>query len=352
MKTVHYIIVGLGLAGLAFAEKALGQGKKVVVFDTKTNAASRVAAGLYNPVILKRYTLPYQAEEQLDLTTRFFKNLSEKLQIDATRPMPVWKILSSVEDQNNWFTASDKPGMGRFIKPQLMKPENGSIEAPFQLGEVQESGKVDIPELLDAYRIYLASEEILITENFDHSLIQFKDDAVIYKDIQAGHIVFAEGFGLKQNTFFNELPLVGNKGEYLIIEAAQLQLKTALKSGIFIVPLGKDRYKVGATFNWKDKNWENTQAARDEILAKLKKMINCEYKVVDQIAGIRPTTGDRRPLIGKHPKHKQLALLNGLGTRGTMMGPYLANLLFQHLENDGVLPPEVDVNRFASKMRD
>ena len=38
-------------------------------------------------------------------------------------------------------------------------------------------------------------------------------------------------------------------------------------------------------------------------------------KLVEQFAGIRPTVQmDRRPLVGLHPKHPRLAVLNGLGT--------------------------------------
>ena len=58
MKEVDYIIVGLGLAGIAFAEHCERANKRFVVFDQGGDGASRVAAGLYNPVILKRYSLP------------------------------------------------------------------------------------------------------------------------------------------------------------------------------------------------------------------------------------------------------------------------------------------------------
>jgi glycine oxidase len=39
--------------------------KKIVVIDNNQNASSKVAGGLYNPVILKRFTAVWNAQEQL-----------------------------------------------------------------------------------------------------------------------------------------------------------------------------------------------------------------------------------------------------------------------------------------------
>ena len=52
---------------------------------------------------------------------------------------------------------------------------------------------------------------------------------------------------------FNDLPLDGTKGELLIIKAPDLQLDVVIKSSVFILPIGKDLYKVGATYDWLDK---------------------------------------------------------------------------------------------------
>ena len=113
--------------------------------------------------------------------------------------------------------------------------------------------------------------------------------------------------------------------------------------------MGDDLYKVGATFNWQEKDCFTTSAAREELVEKLEAVINCDYKIVDQEAAVRPTTGDRRPLLGVHPEYSQLALLNGLGTRGTMMAPYLAEQLYKHLEYNEPLDSDAQILRFPKK---
>ena len=106
MKEVDYIVVGFGLSGMAFCEQLERNGHSFVVIDKQTEAASRVAAGLINPVILKRYTMPWQGEEQFDLAKAFFKRLQNRLEVEAIQEIPVYKLFASVEDQNNWFEAA------------------------------------------------------------------------------------------------------------------------------------------------------------------------------------------------------------------------------------------------------
>ena len=62
--------------------------------------------------------------------------------------------------------------------------------------------------------------------------------------------------------------------------------------------------------------------------------ITCEYKVVNHVAGIRPTVVDRRPLIGGHPEYSNLFILNGFGSRGVLIGPQLSHELYKYIEED------------------
>ena len=152
---------------------------------------------------------------------------------------------------------------------------------------------------------------------------------------------------MKQNPFFNYLPLNEAKGELITIHAPALDIDFLLKSTLFVLPLGNHLYKVGATFNWTDKTSNPSEEGKIELIDKLAKVINVPYKIMDQTAGIRPTVAGRRPLVGKHPKHQNLAILNGLGTRGVMIGPTVAKALYNHLENQEELEKDIDIIRFG-----
>lgn len=348
---IDYIVVGLGLAGIAFCEELETAGKEFVVFEDDSQQSSTVAGGLYNPVILKRFTPVWNADEQLEIAMPFYKVLEKKLQTAFDEKLEVLRRFVDVEEQNMWFEASDKPKLSKYLDTKLITNTNRAIDASFSLGRVKETGRIFTGKLLKAYREYLQNKNSLRIENFQYDKLSIADNSVTYQNIQAKKIVFCEGFGIKQNPFFSYLPLNGTKGELLTIKAPNLKVDSVIKSSVFIIPMGNDIYRIGATYNWEDKTNLPTEEAKNELVEKLSKLIKCEYEIIDQVAGIRPTVADRRPLIGTHPKHTQIAVLNGLGTRGVMIGPTVAKQLYNHLMHQAELPDEINIKRFEKRYR-
>lgn len=346
---IDYIIVGSGLAGICFAETATQNEKRFVMISDHSQNASLVAAGMYNPLVLKRFTMAWQAERQLDLAMPFYSRMQERLGVQFDHKLRVARILSSVEEQNNWFVTLDKPAFGRFMSADLLPNTNAFVKAPHQLGEVKETGRIDTVKMRECLLEQLHKKQQFLDETFDYSGLEVNESHIVYKDIKARNIIFAEGYGLKQNPWFNYLPLVGTKGEYLSIFAPELKEEKALKSACFLIPLGGGYYKVGATYKWKDKTSKTTIEAREELIQKLQKFISVDFEVVDQVAGIRPTVTDRRPLVGRHPdpRFKQLFVLNGFGSRGVLIGPYAAEALFAQIEKNQALDTQMDISRFA-----
>lgn len=344
---VDYIIVGLGLAGLAFCEELVAANKSFIVFEDNSQQSSLVAGGVYNPVILKRYSPVWQAREQLDTALPFYEKLEKKLKIRFDEKFVIKKSFKSIEDQNNWFAAFDKPTVAPFLDANLDSKRYKGVIADYGLGNVKEAGRIDTHKLVENYRKYLKENQWIRFSNFNHQEITFKNNLVQYLDITANRIVFAEGFGVKQNPYFKNLPLEEVKGELITINAPDLNINFLLKSTLFVLPLGNNNYKVGATFNHKDKTSNPSKEGKEELVTKLKKVINVPYTIVHQTGGIRPTVKDRRPLVGVHCKFLQLSILNGLGTRGVMIAPTVAKNLFNHLENNEKLDAEIDIKRFS-----
>lgn len=343
---VDYIIVGLGLAGLAFAEQLAKHNKSFVVFEDKSQQSSLVAGGTYNPVILKRFTPVWNGHEQLQYAMPFYEELEEKLNQKFDTKFKTIKVFNSVGDENNWFTASDKPMLSHYMKPEVYRKEINGVIANFGYGELKGTGWINTKKLLSAYKELLKREEKLIQESFNYSDLKIEENQVGYKHIKVKKVVFCEGFGLKKNPFFNYLPLNGTKGETIVIHSPDLKIDFQLKSTVFVFPLGDDLYKVGATFNWTDKTSIPTQEGREELIEKLKKVITVPYTIIEQSAGIRPTVKDRRPLVGTHLKYQNLAVLNGLGTRGVMIAPTVSKNLLNHLEKGEELDKEINIKRF------
>jgi glycine/D-amino acid oxidase-like deaminating enzyme len=345
-KEVDYIIVGLGLAGLAFSRTLQQQNKSFIVFEDNSQNASLVASGMYNPIVLKRFTPVWKAKTQLKEAIPFYKELELLLQNKYNYGVAIYRVFKSIEEQNNWAVASDKPLLSNYMIPQIINKKIVGVLSDYGFGKLKNTGRILTKLVLNDYKRYLTERNLIKFKTFNYTSLKINEKHIEYENLIAKHIVFCEGFGLKKNPFFNYLPMQEAKGELLTIHAPQLAIDFMIKSSVFVLPIGKHYYKVGATFNWKDKTLNATQEGRQELIDKLSAVINTPYKIVTQSAGIRPTVKDRRPLVGKHPIYKNMAILNGLGTRGVMIAPWAANQLYHHLENDKDLDFEITINRY------
>ena len=348
-KMIDYLIIGSGLGGIAFAETALQQHKSILVFDNGLAGASKVSAGLYNPVVLKRFTPLADAAEHLLLLHEFYAQLESKLNCKLDYRIPVLRRFFSIEEQNNWFIAADKESMSPFLATNLITTKYHGIDAAFDYGRVKDTGFIDVATLLQHYENYLRKNSLMVTETFDHNQIIMTAEGLQYKKIKARHIIFAEGFGMHCNPFFEGLPLDGAKGEILVIRAPELNLDVIINTSIFILPLGDDLFKIGATYNWMDKTNMPTDEAKLELLDKLKEVLSSSFEIVAHYAGVRPTVKDRKPLVGTHADYSQLHILNGLGTRGVMLAPAMAKILFEHIEYGNPIPSAINFRRFLKK---
>lgn len=345
-KMLDYLVVGLGIAGTSFCETLEKNGKTFKVISDDSQTSSHVAAGMYNPVILKRFSLVWNALEQMKMVVPFYSDLEKKLKVKLDHKLPILRRFASVEEQNLWFEASDKNGLKQFLSSEIIPNKNPKIDAPFGYGKVLNSGRVDTNKLLGYYKRYLIENNLFENETFEYDSLHISSSSVAYKSFTAKRIVFAEGFGLSKNPYFNYLPLTGTKGELLTIRATELKETNAIKSSLFLIPLGNDLYRVGATYKWKDKTNLPTEDAKIEILQKLDTFLNCDYEVEDHVAGIRPTVTDRRPLVGRHSERQNLYVLNGFGSRGVMVGPYASKRLFEFIEHENPIDKEMDIERF------
>ena len=346
---IDYIIVGAGLSGTSLAYRLEKSGKSFVVFDDGSQEASKVAGGFMNPVVLKRFTLAWKADEQLKKAFRFYTEMGKHLGKQFLSPLEVYRRFSSVEEQNNWFTAADNPRVAPFLDTKLVPQVNENIRGDFKFGRVLQASRIDPRYLLESYAQHLHKKKWFKNATFEYDQLVVSASEVKYGDITAKNVIFCEGFGLRKNPFFNYLPLTGNKGEYIIIKAPQLKLEAGVKSSVFIFPAAEDHYAVGATYSNTDKTPGPTKEAREELVRKLKDLITVDFEVVGQVAGLRPSTIDRRPLVGRHPVYENLFTCNGFGSRGIIIAPSISEELLDFIEKGNPLDAEIDISRFNKK---
>ena len=78
----------------------------------------------------------------------------------------------------------------------------------------------------------------------------------------------------------------------------------------------------------------------------IRQFTHFDFEVTNQTAGVRPVIRvDNRPIVGTHPEHRRVAVLNGLGSKGVLQAPFASIQLIGSLERGEPIHPDFDVCR-------
>lgn len=341
MASTHdVLIIGHGIAGAVLAEEALRRGLRVHVFDReRPGRASAAAAGVVNPLVLRRDVPAWRAEELVPLASSFYARMQERLGIRVWHPLDLVKVFPTPKEEEQWQRALEDPARARFMAPASRAMVHPLIRSPQGHGTVSACARLDVPELLAAQRKDLLAREAFTEMDVPPGPPLAGPDGVSIGECSAPWAVWCQGP-------FGAVPgLVPVKGETLLVRIPGFHLDRMVHRGIFLLPVGGDRYRVGATFAWGDV-WSGPSASgREELLRRLRLLTEADVQVLEHTAGVRPAAKDRRPLLGPIGPHR--AVLNGLGSRGVSLAPWCAGHLFDHLFEGVPLDAEVAVQRFS-----
>ncbi len=347
---IDYIIVGQGLAGSALALRLFEQGKKFIVFDEpSSNRSSAIAAGLFNPITGKLMTKTWMAETMFTELQRFYTWAEKMLGQRFYYPQPIYRPFLSVAEQNEWMGKSVDQDLRNYIQEVFTESRFGNqVHDPFGGIVLKECGYLDVLAFLHHVRNHLLSHDSYRHERFDETQLEIKPEGIRYKNIDAGKIIFCNGTALQQSTIAGVVPIRLLKGETLTIELEE-KLELIYNRGVYMVPMNEmNRYKVGATYESKLLTSETTQSGRLELQQKLDELLKVPYKIISQDWGFRPTTPDRKPILGSLPISENVIIFNGLGTKGVSLAPYFSGHLLDWLLGKIEIRPEVNINRFKS----
>jgi glycine/D-amino acid oxidase-like deaminating enzyme len=63
-------------------------------------------------------------------------------------------------------------------------------------------------------------------------------------------------------------------------------------------------------------------------------------------SSVRPVMMDMNPILGVHPKFSNIYVVNGMGSKGSLIAPTLADIMFSYLSKGETIPPAYNVQRF------
>ena len=351
LEYIDYLVVGQGLAGTLLAHFLLLGEQRIKVIDrSMPGATSIIAAGVVNPVTGRRIAKSWRFEELYHFAKTTYHDLENLLGISIWRDRNILRALHNNFEESEWLRRSAYPDYEPFMldEPDLTGFED-RINPPFSWGELQQCAQVAMPELVRVFRQKLQQEGMLSDEDFDYQMVRWQEGRVLYKNLAARKIIFCEGAKAIHNPWFNYLPFVVTKGELLLVRIPGADFRKMLKHHIFIVPLKDDLYWVGSTSRFEFSDEYPSAEQRQWLERELRKTLTIPFEIIDHQAGIRPTVFNIRPFLGLHPEHPELAIFNGLGTKGASLGPFFAKQLVDFLLKNTAIDPEVDIRRFHEK---
>jgi glycine oxidase len=330
------LIVGQGLAGTLLAFSLKKRGLAVQVIDNgHRSAASMVAAGMWNPVSFRTLSKTWRADEFLPKALSLYAELEHFCGEQFVHPMELLRVFSSETEWHQWQKALDK-GDNQYLSPgPTDEPE---IHTPFGSGIVTGAGWVDLPLMLHSFRKKLEESGEIETREI-HNVEELAE--------RAEKVIFCTGYRGTEVDDFSQLPLLPNKGEVLTAILSGIPDNRIVNNGKFFLPTHSGLWRIGSTYGWNQSDTKTSDEARAELIGYVQLWTDIAPTISEHVAGIRPTVKDRRPLVGFHPEKKNIGIFNGMGTRGVLICPAMAEMLANHIINGTPIDPEADIRRFV-----
>lgn len=342
-----FLIIGQGLCGSWLSFWLNQAGADFLVIDNNhVNSATKVASGIINPVTGRRMVKTWMADELLPFAFDSYTLLGEKIN----------EVLITKTELIDFFSSPDRrlsfEKRSQEFESYLNWPEDehqwlSFFNYPFGFGIVSPVYHVHLQDMLVAWRLYLGQNKCIVNEKFESEHLVIKNDSIEYKNIKARKIIMCDGIAVMEQSFFRLLPFAFNKGEALVIDVPGLTQKKIFKKTNTITPWKDDLFWVGSTYNRDYKDDQPSKEFYDGTIRWLNEFLKLPYTVVDHLAAIRPTTVERRPFAGLHPGHNNVGILNGMGTKGVSIAPFLAKQLCDHLLHDAAIIKTADVTQYT-----
>ena len=360
----NYTIIGQGLAGSILAYFLIKEGQNVQIFDNPDiPSSSKVAAGIYNPVTGKRLVKTWLADDIFPFLEDFYPQLEQELNAKFFFPMPIFHPFPDIATQK-FFKSDHIPD--DFFDYCSLEFENihrkEIVNSPLGGITMKHAGWVDLKVMLGAFREYFKDKGIAPRSVGrpapDGGTFETKTDVKsdwIAPPSGAGRptlrgaiTIFCEGHNGKFNPHFSYLPFNPVKGEVLDIEIQDLDLQDIINQGVFVIPLGQNIFRLGATYKWDILDSVPTEEGATILTEKYQKLMKPQMRILSKQAGVRPATKDRRPFLGMHPTIENIGIFNGFGSKGVSLAPFFGKQFVDFLVYQKELHPEVNINRFAS----
>jgi len=344
-RDIDTLIIGQGLAGAILAWQLMQQGQSVLIVNRENlPSASRVAAGLFNPVTGQRFVLQPHAETIIPAARDFYKQLEQQFKHTFFFDKPMLRIIRNEKELTAINKRKSDPAYSAYLGEIT---DSTSIKAAHGIIKQMQTGYLDTNALLDHLQHHFIEHNVYLNRCFRHEEMKQTRRGIHWQGVTAKNIIFCEGFMGKDNQWFDWLPFQPAKGEILSLKTDAKLPDHIINGGRWLLPLQHGHYKTGATYDHDLSTLEPTEKARHRLIAGMQGLManRFDFEVVGHNAGVRPNTLDKNPFIGFHPEQRRIGIFNGFGSKGSMLIPWYAESFAKHIIHGSTIPAEADIAR-------
>ncbi len=355
----EYVIIGAGIAGCSSTYFLSKHSNSVLLIDKNediADGASGAAGAFLSPLLGK----PNKFKDLVTDSLNFSTNLYKEQFSDNISNCGVLRIPKDEIDEQKFQSYKDSMDF------TYEKKHNGYF---FEIGSV-----VSSKELCKAL-----ANDVEKRLNYKVETLDFKDDTwVLNDDIKAKNIIWCTGadVSLIKEEYLGIRPVWGQridvetKSEFshnYHKECSVSRSFASFKEGINIV-------SIGATHHRNVLEKEISEDDTKELLKKAADIVELDgCNVIKHYGGARSSSKDYFPMVGelidssktlnefpymrngthvnesRFSMYPNLFVLNGVGGRGFVLSPYLANELVKHIVEHKKLSEDITTNRLFKR---
>jgi glycine/D-amino acid oxidase-like deaminating enzyme len=376
MKIYDFLIIGAGSAGCNIAHFLQQGGKKVAVIDREgiAGGASGAAGAFLSPLPGKQNLYNTYVNDALKFSMDFY----QKLMPDAVDKKGVLRVTNANFEEEKLKDNSIENNYLDTKKLQNISKEFREIDGYFYENAAVLEPLIICKKLIEGCDFYTK----------DVKELAFENDFYTIEDIKAKNIILAQGVSnsLVELPYMQISPIFGLRVDVKTTTDIpfnihkSISISTNKHDGTVAIGATHERHDTIQTdcSTTCDKCLFYVDTEKEQIktlLSQADELIKLEdLEVVRRYKGARATIKSYFPVIGKiidyeksikkYPSIKNgtkisadsleyypnLYVINALGSRGFVFGPYLAKMLSENIINDTQIPKELSTQKLFYKM--
>ncbi|RLA64137.1 MAG: FAD-dependent oxidoreductase [Epsilonproteobacteria bacterium] len=368
LKLYDTVIIGAGIAGASVAYALAKKGQNVLMLDKKgiATGGSGAAGAFVSPKIGKGSALQELTNEAFSFARDFYASVCPQY----FHQTGLIRIPKDVQDANKFrqYESFNTNVYETYSKTHL---QSLGIKTDFDAFFFPEAGDCDAVEvctfLLSDIEVHIAKVKHIICQDDIWVCKTEQDLNVNSKEFRAKNIVLATGYesNLADLEYMNIKGTWGTRGDF----SSALSLSVSMHQSISVGANARGIIKIGATH---EKEVNTVVSCEDVQALSLKERAiglidTSDLELQKVFCGMRAGSKDYFPLLGKvidvaymlntypnilrgaKPKlkyRKNIYICNGLGGRGFVFSPLMAEVLSEHIVN----AKEIDKRMCADRL--